>query len=803
MSAGRLARLPPLADAALAYGFGAALVLAPGARSLPIAAAFALAVLAALLALRAHPAAALAWLLAGVAATSIALQERTSDCRFAIADGVRVGFRGTLTTLPAADGDAVLRIEEADTGGCTGDVRARLGRGVEARPVPGAELRGHGRWLAAGWATRDPLYAGTLFIDEVDVLAAAGGGHHPMLALRGAAQTRVRALFGERAAVVEALVLARTEALDPEVRDRYARSGLAHLLSISGMHVGLLAGLLMTLANALGASPGTATGGAIAITWAYVLFLGAPAAAARAALMLTLFLAARLLQRPSRPGSVLAAAAIVLVACEPTVLARPGFQLSFAGVIGLIALSTPIARALPSRMPRWLRESLAGGLAATLATAPLSALHFQQIAPVGVIANLVAVPAMAAAVPAIGLCLAVSFLSSAAADFLAGGAGLLVGVLDRTAAVAAALPYGHAYVTADLAIALLLAAAAAAAMWSGAAAPVGPRRGVRRPVRRVAAAGVAAAVLLVWPAAARRSGNGALEIHVIDVGQGDAIALRTPSGAWALIDAGPRTPGWDAGARRVAPYLLRHHVRRLEALVVTHPDADHIGGAAAVEARIPVARVVDPGRAFGKDMHTALLEDARGDRRPWFAGDAGRTMVIDGVRLEFLHPATGLEGHWELNELSVVIRLEWRHFSALLTGDAGAPAERAVLERARRAGERARLRVDLLKVGHHGSRSSTTAELLEVARPAIAIIPVGRRNRYGHPHPTVIRRLADAGIRVYRTDVHGDIVLRVPPHAPPIVTTSLPGPANGSPEPARRRTTRLTEPGRRPTFAAP
>ena len=780
MSAGLLARLPPLAIVALIYALGAALALGPGARVPPPSLALALAGVAGTLALRGVRAAApIAWLLVGVAATSIAVDQRARDCRFEIDDGARIAFRGTLTVMAAADGDATLRIEESDARGCTGDVRAKLRAraagsdpaAAEALPLPGAELRGQGRWMASGFVAHDPQYAGTLFVDGFEQIADAGSGHHPLLAMRGAAQHRVRELFGNRAAVVEALVLARMESIDPVLRERYAQSGLAHLLSISGTHVGLIAALLIAGAASAGASPAAGSVVAIAITWAYVLFLGAPAAAARAALMLTLFLAARLMQRPARASAILAAAGIALVAWDPSVLTQVGFQLSFAGMIGLIAFAPPIGRALPSQLPHWLREGIAGGLGATLATAPVSALHFQQIAPIGIAANLVAVPAMAVAVPAIGVCMLVSTFWPGAAHFLAGGSSLLVGVLDRTAEVAAAVPYGHAHVTADLAIAMTLAGIAAAAALRGMAAPVAPGRGVRRPVRRVAAALAASAVLLAWPAAADGGGNGALEIHVIDVGQGDAIALRTPHGAWMLIDGGPRSATWDAGARRVAPYLLRHGVRRIEVLVVTHPDADHIGGVAAVESRIPVMRIVDPGRVFGKDMHSDLLTDAHDDRRAWLVADAGRGLSIDGVRLEFLHPSREI-GDWETNELSVVMRLEFGDFTMLLTGDAGAPAERAILQHARRSGTLGRLDVDVLKVGHHGSRSSTTPEWLAASKPEVALIPVGRGNRYGHPHPAVVERLEHAGAQIYRTDLQGDVVMRVRPGRPIEVTTS-------------------------------
>src|SRR5688500_18548983 len=199
MTAGRLARLPPLGTASLAYACGAAVVLAPGARAIPIGAVLCGAIAFGLLTFRGVPQsrsvvrAAIAWLLAGAAATSVSLDARLRDCRVDMGDGARIAFRGALTTLPAAGGDAILRIEESDADGCTGDVRARIRAGSDsvAMPMPGAELRGRGRWLAAGYVTREPAYAGTLFVDQVETLAQAGSGHHPLLSVRGAAQRRV------------------------------------------------------------------------------------------------------------------------------------------------------------------------------------------------------------------------------------------------------------------------------------------------------------------------------------------------------------------------------------------------------------------------------------------------------------------------------------------------------------------------------------------------------------------------------------------------------------------------------------
>jgi competence protein ComEC len=245
-----------------------------------------------------------------------------------------------------------------------------------------------------------------------------------------------------------------------------------------------------------------------------------------------------------------------------------------------------------------------------------------------------------------------------------------------------------------------------------------------------------------------------VEIHVIDVGQGDAIGIRSPAGRWLLVDAGVARESYDAGARIVVPYLSRHGVTRLDGLILTHADADHVGGAGAVLAALRPRWVADPGLAAAKDGYLGLLREARGAGVPWVAARRGLELELDGVRLEVLHP-TGSTPSDDANDGSVVIRVVLGAFEALLTGDAPAEVERGLVRRYGR-----RLESDVLKVGHHGSSTSTTDELLEATGAVLALVSAGRGNRYGHPHRTVVDRLETAGLAIARTDRHGSIVVR-------------------------------------------
>lgn len=690
-----------------------------------------------------------------------------ADCRAHLPDGAAMEVRGTFVEIPAdrAAGFLLTAVSvDGDAVACRGAVRVRIGTRVDA-PAPGAGVVGWGRWRAwpsdGPWPRR-PEYSGTLVLDSVRVVAPPNPLRHPLLVIRGSAQARIRTLFDAHAPLVEALLIARTRGLDPEVRDRFARSGLAHLLSISGMHVGLIAGILLLVCRATGLSVRHGNIATVAATGAYVLLLGAPHAAARAAMQLGLVLAARMMQRPSDPYAILATAALVLLVADPMAALDAGFQLSFAGMVGLIALRRRLLDAIPGRRLHAIRDSIASSIAATIATAPFTVLHFNQVALIGVVSNLLAVPLLALAVPALGLALAIGIVSEAAGRFLAGGAGLVLDALDAVAGVAAEVPMGSLRVPSDAVVAWTLGAIA----WALATAYLARRNppprstpgrptGIRPAVRTIAGAIVFLVLVTAWPLAANRFANG-LEIHAIDVGQGDALAIRTPKGRWLLVDTGPRSDRFDAGRATVVPFLLRHGARRLEALVLTHPDADHIGGAEAVLDAFPVGTIVDPGLAVGKAMYLNVLRASVDEGARWIAARAGQRIVFDGLEIELLHPSEDwLDDDEDANNVSVAFRLRYGHFAALFLGDLPAAAE---IEIAARHGEQ--LRSQLLKVGHHGSATSTATALLEAARPEAAVISVGKGNRYGHPAPVVLERLESYGVRVLRTDLHGAIGIR-------------------------------------------
>ena len=638
---------------------------------------------------------------------------------------------------PADSAGGVLAVQPMGTR-CNGPVLARwpAGHRIDAGLV--AQLTA--RWIPRpGVAGRS---SGTLVVAGV---GRTSGGATFSEQLRGALALASRSLYGARAPMVDALVLGRRSGIDRDLQDRFAQSGLVHLLSISGFHVGVITAWVFLVARLCHFGRGPALGLAAAASVSYVAFLGWPAPATRAAALAVTLALSRIRQRRVEPNALLAATCLWVLVLDPWSIVDLGGWLSASALWGATTFSRWTDQTLGSK-PWW--RTLGSSVGATLATAPITAAALGAVAVVGIGLNLVAIPLAAVAVPGVIASLIIFPVLPGLAGALAGGAGLALHLLELLATAGAAVPGGHVIVAAEIVSAWPWLLALAVSLWA-----MGRRNTLAEALRRWSWAGVVAlwiVLLWAWAPGSADTGSG-LALHFLDVGQGDGALLRTPGGHWVLIDAGPRGEHSDAGRRVVVPFLASHGARELAVAFVSHAHADHLGGVPAVLDRFRAGLVVEPGERVPDPLYYEFLDELAAEGMAWHQGHRGEHFILDSVSFTLLHP----DSHWagwgeDLNEDSLVLLVEYGAFQGLFAGDAGFPAEAEMRGRARR--------VDLLKVGHHGSRGSTGDEWLDCLRPRAAVISVGQNN-YGHPSAETLGRLLRHRVAVWRTDRDGTVTV--------------------------------------------
>jgi len=553
------------------------------------------------------------------------------------------------------------------------------------------------------------------------------------------------------AALLAGLVLGERSAMPRETGEAFRRAGVYHVLAVSGSNVALLATSVFVSLSLLGIPRRLTALIAGAVLAGFALVVGSQASVLRATVMGLLILLAMLLERESQVANALGLAALLLLVWRPADLWDPGFQLSFAATAGIVYATATVREALEAHgWPPWLAVPIAVSLTAQCAVTPIMAAHFNQLSLVGVVANLVVVP-LAGAATTLGLLATLGWgLSEVLGGLLFEALWALLLLLRLAVWAAASVPAAMVHVPAP--------GWAAVVTWYGALLLL-PHAGARPWARRAAVSLlVAAAALSAWPWL--RPGDGRLRVVFLDVGQGDAIVIQLPEGPRMLVDGGTGGAGrFDAGERVVAPFLWNLPARRLDVVAATHSDADHAGGLAAIMRGFHVGEVWENGRwGPGSEETVRAVERSRAPRRVL---TAGQRIWIGSALITVLNPAAGPPGEvisgagpsGSDNDHSLVLRLDWRGVSLLLTGDLSLDGEATLLERG------PPLRSLVLKVAHHGSRFGTGRPFLEAARPSVAVVSVGARNPFRHPTGETLGRLAAARARLYRTDRDGAVIL--------------------------------------------
>ena len=663
--------------------------------------------------------------------------------------GPRVAVRGFVEAVPRRqEGEVRVRVATAD------------GRLLVTAPEPVGDLPVGHEVVATGtirsvadWERAYLERLGIARVLEANTVeptgARRGGPAYFTDRLRERAEVALgRGTPAPEAALLRGFVLGQDDRIDPATVANYQRSGLAHLLAVSGQNVVLLALLAGPVLALLGLGLRARLAGILVLITLYVPMAGAGASIQRAGVMGAAGIVAALASRPASRWYALLLAAAATLAVNPRSTGDVGWQLSFAAVIGIAVWAAPLREALGGRRGS-LRGALAEGaavtVAATLATAPLMAHHFERLSVASLVANLLALPAVAPVMWLGMLAAAMGQLPWLPVEPVTALAGLFAAYITQIAAWTAAP--GWAQLEVRIASPWDLAATYAALFllaWA-LARRLGRGRRLRPHRARQVLAGLGLVALLALAGMARAgpgqdAPDAGLVVRFLDVGQGDSILLDPRRGDPVLVDAGPA----DGGA---AERLRELGVDRLAAVLVTHADEDHAGGLPSVLSAVDVGAVAwaaaDPG--------VKAAATAAGARSIQVA--EGTDLASGGLRLQVQWPPGELvDGDApppaEPNVLSVVALARWRDFSVLLTGDA--EAEAAHLDPGP---------VDVLKLAHHGSEDAGLGSLLERTGPALAVASVGAQNPFGHPAQVTLEDLAGQEVPLVRTDLDGEVVI--------------------------------------------
>lgn len=667
-------------------------------------------------------------------------------------EGEDVILEGVVASIPEPDGQRIRFLFQSERLFHQGDEGMAPGRVRLSwyRPYPVLEAgqrwrlqvrlkRPHGManpgtFDYEGWLFQQGIRAtGYVRGGDATLLLAQDSGRVPLQRLRQRLHAQLGALSGghDLTGLVAALALGERQGLTREQWQRLRATGTNHLVAISGLHVGIVAGLLFFLVRRLWPwaerlpAPKAAALAALAAAACYAALAGFSVPTQRALLMVAVAMLALFSQRAVRPARVLALALLAVLLLDPLAVLAPGFWLSF-GAVAVILYGMGGRLGAAGWWWRWGRVQLL----VALGLAPLLAVFFQQVPLVAPLANLLAVPWVSLlVVPLVLLGTALAPLASLPAgwalqaalwalDVLWWWLELCAGLVPAEWSVLAAAPW--TVLPAGLGIAWLLAPRGWPARWLGLLWLL--------------------PMLLVRPATPP---SGEAWVTVLDVGQGLAVLVRT-AGHVLLYDTGPRFgPDSDAGEMVVVPVLRHLGVRRLDALVLSHGDSDHAGGASAVFEAIPVGR---------------FLSGASG-RLPWAEHEPcrrGQRWHWDGVEFEVLFPPPEGRGRGKGNHGSCVLRITAADTSLLLTGDIEAAAERELL-----AGAPQALAVEVLVAPHHGSKTSSTAPFVTAVAARHVLFSVGYRNRYGLPHPAVAARYREMGAELHTTAARGALTLRL------------------------------------------
>ncbi|MDD8018414.1 MAG: DNA internalization-related competence protein ComEC/Rec2 [Bacteroidota bacterium] len=569
-------------------------------------------------------------------------------------------------------------------------------------------------------------------------------------------ETITTVMKGDEANFLIGLLLGDRTDISEEIKNAFMNTGTIHVLAVSGSHVVLVVAIIFTVFGLLRFPRRVKILCTILAIIYYTYLTGATPSVVRASLMTCVVLLGKFFEERVNVYNALGVSAIILLLIDPKQLFDVGFQLSFSAVFSIVYFYPKLNALIPKiperleelKLLKWVWQAFAVSLAAQIGTIPFTAFYFGKVSLVSFFANLIVVP-LVGIIVTIGLSGA---LLGVVSLFAASCFSEVNNVLAWFTLAAVRMAEQAPFATVNTALFGLKETIFYSAV-------IGfifnfSNRNIQK---RILFATIGAAIIFLFVSIFNQQDNH-LRVTFLDVGQGDAAVVQFPTGETIVVDGGPITAGFNAGEKNIIPFLIRSGIPKIDAIITTHPDADHLGGVPYLLKHYTVDEVIDQTQKANSKLFFEY-DSLKQIKRTSTVMVGTEALKIPNARLYVLHPTKqfidtdSTDGYHDLNDASIVIKLVYGKTSFLFTGDAEIPAEEQMT---RVYGEF--LQSDVIKAGHHGSMSSSSEEFISAIKPTDVVISVGKFNKFKHPSKIVLERYKKLNTAIHRTDMEGAIV---------------------------------------------
>lgn len=582
---------------------------------------------------------------------------------------------------------------------------------------------------------------GTVELEKAKILKSSNGSfiHNIQKYIK---DTINGTLTDEEGNLLLAILLGDKDKLSEDIQESFKTSNLSHMLAVSGAHVSyIILGLTYVLQNSI---IGKKNGKIVCIFFllVFMAITNFTPSVTRACIMAVLTLFSGIVYRKSDVYTNISVAALITLIFNPYSLLDLGFQLSYGGTIGIIIFIKRIQeKKSNSKVVNYIKQMALVSIYANIIIIPIMMYHFNTVSLTFIISNIMASPILGIIVINGFLFIITSITVKPLTRLIAIFIKPILSILIKISQICSKLPFSNILVVTPYMFNVI----------SYYAIILYCIKSKKNNKCKIIICLLIVLILInfiiyIFPQK--------LRIFFIDVGQGDSTLIITPDKKTVLVDGGG-SDSFDVGEKVLLPYLLDRRILKVDYVLISHFDTDHATGVAQILGKIDVSSIILTRQLEENDIYRHILSIAKEKKIKLIYVKEGDVLKIGGIKISIIHPENKLMINNPMNNNSIVCKVEYNSFSMLLTGDIEMEAEELILRK------NINLKADVLKVAHHGSKTSTTGEFLKAINPKVALIGVGKNNNFGHPSNEVIQRLKENGTRIYRTDENGEISITV------------------------------------------